>query len=129
MTKRSRSVAHTVRLDVAAWRRVRACAASENIAPATALRQLVIASLNAKSENSRGPLLEVEASLRRIGLLLDRIGPAIVGLPHLLAFWATRESEDVSQDELLAEIATNAKAVWRDEVAARIGDQTPTDPT
>jgi hypothetical protein len=102
------------------WRRVRAFAAAQGIAPATALQQLVVAGLATREESRHGPFVEIEESLGRIRRLLDRLGPAILGLPHLLAYWATREVEDVTADDLLAEFTANAEALWRDALAGRV---------
>lgn len=113
---------HPVRLTATDWRRVRAFSAAKAIAPATALRHLIVAGLGATDESRHGPFLEIEESLARIRRLLDRIGPPILGLPHLLAYWATRDVDDTTEDTLLAEFAANAEALWRDAVASRIGN-------
>lgn len=117
-----RTERQTVWLTKTDWRRVRAFAAAQDIAPATALQRLVVTGLDATEERRHGPFNEIEESLGRIRRLLDRLGPAIVGLPHLLAYWATREVEDVTADDLLAEFAANAEALWRDALATRVAE-------
>jgi hypothetical protein len=101
------------------WRRIRAHAAAQGIPPATALHRIVLAGIQAIEENRHGPLVEIEEALERVRRLLHRIGPAIVGLPHLLAYWATRDAEGVTADGLVAEFTANAQTVWRDALATR----------
>ena len=129
MTRSRRMLANAVRLKSTDWQRVRAVAALKGVAPATALRELVLASLSAADENRQGPFVEIEESLLSVRALLNVLGPVVVGMPHLLAYWATREAQDITPDDLVAEFAANAEELWKDSVAKRGASATPSEST
>jgi len=57
---------------------------------------------------------EVEEALRALGSLVDRMGPGVLGMLHLLAHWAVKSgSLKVSENDLLAEVHAVGESQWR----------------
>ena len=108
------------RLDEREWRRVCAFAAGHSVAPAEGLRRLVLLGLQTSEGVRRSVGAEIEECVGRLLGLLERVGPAMVGLPHLLAYWATRdEGDDADAAELMAEFNHNATVLWTEALRNR----------
>jgi hypothetical protein len=62
-------------------------------------------------------LRDLESGLRDLMGVLEVLGPPVLGILRLLVAWAAREGFAVSEDELLAELATAAREEWALAVA------------
>lgn len=122
-----RLLMHGVRLQPALWRRVEAYADERCVTVSEALRRLLSLGLDVADGRDRPAIEELQERLDRILRLVHRIGPPLVGLPHLLAYWATREESGVTADQVVEEFETNAELVWREMLARRRGDAGPDD--
>ena len=121
MTSRTpRRHPRAARLNEREWRRVCAFAAGQSVAPAEGLRRLVLVGLQASEGVRRSVGAEIEECVGRLLGLMERVGPAMVGLPHLLAYWATRdEGQDAGAAQLIAEFEHNAAVLWGEALRSR----------
>lgn len=116
----ARSRVCALRVDLATWRRISAFAAGHAVPPSQALRRLVLLALDESEGLRPGDTAPLEEGIERLQRLLQRVGPVVVALPHLLAYWATRDMDDeTSPDELAAEFHANAAQLWLEALEDR----------
>ena len=106
------------RTDTETARRLRAHAEKHGVASTSeAITALLVQALD-QEEGVRGvPATkadEVTEGLRSLGALVERMGPGVLGMLHLLAHWAVRSGGvKVTEDELLAEVLAVGESQWQ----------------
>lgn len=118
-----------LQLDPAHRRTLEDYAAGQHLSLSEAARRLFDLVLAATADPDGDSTSRLEPALARVEQMIDTLGPAAVGLPRLLAYWATRSgSLTVSEDELIEEFWWEAERLWDAEVE-RLDDALAEAPT
>ncbi len=106
------------RTDTETARRLRAHAERQGIGSTSeAITSLLVQALDQEEGLRAVPATkadEVAEGLRSLGALVERMGPGVLGMLHLLAHWAVRSGGvKVTEDELLAEVLSVGESQWQ----------------
>jgi hypothetical protein len=78
-----------------------------------------LASLQQSDEPTRTEIDALAARIEQAETMLHLMGPPLVALPSLIAYWAVKsEALCVSEQELLDEVSYQGETLWQSELTA-----------